>query len=596
MENTEFAKLISEIKSQSSEVKYDFQIAESISKLLDIHKSELTPEQQQQLQWEFLLFRLTTKNKFLNGGVKTDRFVPVAIWANGAVFPDPKTLTDVALGYYEDRTKTCVDPILKARYLDILWEKSKSQTKHLFALEAVEQYILCVDAYENEDAAMERLDGLQRATELVLILERGKDEKPLTNKVVSKLNEQIEKTVKSSQYRWLLEMLELVIALSDSYSVDQIKNFISYCEKAAEQYHNDKNFHLQRSFLKVKTHLLHLIDNSPETKKKINNEIGQSFIDEAEAKSDSGLVKAHFIQEAIEHYKRFGDMDKVNDLIAQVKEATKQAIDNKEFTQFSTTIEIKKEDWEKMKNSLGAGGEVPENMATIPTFYPDWDHATAMTEDHKKKFVFMHIVSPVTYSDKYPISNPRTPEQENEDQIMRNYQIEVGLAHHWLTGCITELIKEKKLAATDFRKLLSKLELIDKDTYETVMVGVNSYFADDHLHAIYILTAQLEDILRQLLSRLGGQTTTQHIQANAFAEKNLNRILIELKPNIPERLYRYLSWVLDDYRGYNLRYKVGHGFFKKKDASPLYSTALLHVICILIASTTISVSKEGGAS
>jgi hypothetical protein len=312
-------------------------------------------------------------------------------------------------------------------------------------------------------------------------------------------------------------------------------------------------------------------------------------LDAAEAKSGSGLVKAHFLQEAIDHYKKLGDMDKVNELIGGVKKATQQAIDNHEFKQVSSTVELKQEDWQRMKDSLGSGEQIPENMGTLPTFFPNWDHAIKMTEDHSKKFVFMHLVAPVTFGEQYPISAPKTPEQEQEDRIMSNYKIEVELANHWLTGCVRELIKEGKLSANDFKSFFSKLEVIDKDTYETVFVGLESYLADEHLHAVYVLTTQLEDLLRKLLALFGGQTTTQHIQANAFTEKNLNRILIELRPFISEPLYRYISWVMDDYRGYNLRYKVGHGFFKKKHAHPVYSTALLHIFCLLIANTKISV-------
>ncbi len=591
MKKAQFDQLFSDIESQASEVKYDFQIAEKFSNLLDTHKADLTPEQLQQAQWDFLLFRLTTKNKFSNDGVRTERFVPMAIFADGSVFPDPKTLTDDALNYYESRSTVSTNPILKARYLDILWEKSKSKKKHLYALEAVEQYLLNADEYENEDAIIERLDGLQRATELVLVLEKGKDKRPVTDKVVAKLHEQIDKTEKSGNFRWLIEMFELVIALAESFSPDQIKRFVSVCEKAVEHYYSSQNFHLQRSFLTVKAGLVKIVSNTPEKVKEVNEEVGQSYIDEAEAKSDSGLVKAHFLQEAIDHYKKLGDMDKVNMLIGEVKKATKQAIDNKEFKQISSTVELKQEDWQRMKNSLGTGEEVPENMGTAPTFFPNWDHAIKMTEDHSKKFVFMHLVAPVTYSDQYPISAPRTPEQEQEDRIMGNYKIEVELAHHWLTGCVRELIKEKKLSANDFKKFLSKLEILNNDTYETVWTGVESYFKEDHFQAIYVLTTQLEDLLRRLLNLFGGQTTTQHIQANAFTEKNLNRILIELKPHISEQLYRYISWVMDDYRGYNLRYKVGHGFFKKKHAHAVYSTALLHIFCLLIANTKISVKK-----
>lgn len=592
MPDKEFEQLIFQIEGQAVAIKYDFEIADAFRKLLEDRKSDFTPDQIQRLEWEFLLFRLMTKNHFSSDGLKTERFKPMATFNDGSIFPDPNSFPDAALDNFESRAKTCKNSILKARYLDFLWEKSKSKKKHLFAAEAIEQYILNVDTYENEGAIIERLDGLQRATELSLILERKLPQKPLTKKVVAKLNEQLDKTAKSNNYRWLIEMFELVLALSDFYSQDQIKGFVALCEKAVKHYHSNQNFHLQRSFLQVKAGLIKLLDTSSEEKKAVDEEVGQSYIDEAEAKSGSGLVKAHFLQEAIEHYSKLGNKKKVDELIAEVKIATTQAIKNKEFKQFSTTIELKKEDAERIKASLGIGEEVPEKMGTLLTFLPNWDHAIKMTEEHSKKFVFMHLAKKVTYSEKYPISAPQTPEQEYEDQVMDNYKIQVELSHYWLTGSLKELIKEKKVSSDDFKMFLSKLEVIDKDTYETVLVGMDSYFKNDHFHAVYVLVPQLEDLLRQLLSLFGGQTTAQHIQARAFTEKNLNRILIELRPYISEQLFRYISWVMDDYRGYNLRYKIGHGFFKKKHAKSIYSTAVLHIFCLLIADTKISIKEK----
>jgi len=251
MKKEELELLIKEIESNASNIKRDFEIADSFSKILDNHKERLTPEQEQELKWEYLLFRLTTKNKFANDGVSTERFVPMMRYVDGTIFPNPNSLSP-ALEYFETRAKECNNPILKARYLDFLWVKSKSKSKHLFAIEAISQYLSNVDSYKNEDAIIERLDGLQRATELALIIEKKTDKRPLTERVVSKLNEQIEATSKSGKHRWLIEMFEVVIVLLDFYSKEEISKLVLLCDLAIESYHSEKNFHLQRHFLYIK--------------------------------------------------------------------------------------------------------------------------------------------------------------------------------------------------------------------------------------------------------------------------------------------------------------------------------------------------------
>ena len=177
MEKNKFDELLKQIDEQAFLVKYDFQIAESFNRLLDENAENLTSEQKQQIQWEILLYRLMTKNRFASDGLITERFVPVAKYTDGSIFPDPNSFNHPALDYFEGRAITSKNSILKARYFDFLWEKSKSKKKHLYAIEAIEQYILNVDAYRHEDAIIERLDGLQRATELCLILEGKKSNK-----------------------------------------------------------------------------------------------------------------------------------------------------------------------------------------------------------------------------------------------------------------------------------------------------------------------------------------------------------------------------------------------------------------------------------
>ena len=581
---------LADIEDQAHGFKYDFQIADEFRKMLEENKTSLTETEQKQLEWEFLLFRLMTKNRFNNDMMKTPRFVPMATFTDGSIFPDPGKFPSESFKYFETRSTESKNPIFKSRYLDFLWENSDLEDKHLFAVEAISEYVEAVDAYENEDAIIEKLDCIQRATELALIFENKKKDKPNTTKVVTKIKTLINEIGQSKKYRWLIELFEVVIALSDSFSKKEIKSYIALIDNATASYHAEGNFHLQRSFLELKGNMLTVLEKNESNKKVVLEEIGQSYVDEAEAKSGSGLVKVHFLEEAIRHYANLGDKAKVKQLTGEVKKATKQAIDNNEFKEISASIKIDTKDIEKMKASLGTGKEVPINMGTLPTFFPNWDHAIKMTKDFRKKFVYQQIFSTVHYGDKYPLGRPQTPEEEEEDRIMHNFKIEADLALNWLTGFLSELINEKKVTYKDFEDFLNFLDHVDANTKATVLKGVRFYFDGDHLSASYILTLQLEDFLRLLLDLFGEQTTIP--EQGGFREKTLGSILTELKPYISEPVYRYIDWVMRDYRGLNLRNNIAHGFFKSANAHPRYSTAVLHIYCLLIATTKISVTEK----
>lgn len=296
------------------------------------------------------------------------------------------------------------------------------------------------------------------------------------------------------------------------------------------------------------------------------------------------------MEEAIKQYEKLGDSSKVRQLIQEVKVSTKAAIENNEFKEISTSVKIDPKDIEKMKESLGTGKAVPIKMGTLATFFPNWNHAVEMTENFKKKFVYQQIFSTVHYGEHYPLGRPLTPEEEEEDRIMHNFKIEAELALRWLTGFLTELIEEEKVTCADFEDFVKLIEIIDKDTYETVIEGIKAFFAKDYLKATYILTLQLEDFLRRLLEVFGEQTTV--VERGGFREKTLGSIITELKPYITEPVYRYIDWIMRDYRGLNLRNNVAHGFLKQKNASVTTVVAVLHIFCLLIANTKLTMKDS----
>src|SRR5215213_1000517 len=319
MEQSQFEALLAHIDEQVSIVTDNTHVVDTLRQLLDANKENLTPDQEQQLSWEYLLFRLRTKNRYEYDGLKTERFVPMVTYLDGRVFPDPNSFPEAAFEYFETRSESARSPILKARYLDFIWEKSKLKTKHLSAIKAVEEYLLSVEAYQLEDAIFERLDALQRAMDLALMLEGKKSAKPLADKVVVKLNAEISRNVDNENYRPLIELFELVLAAPSFYSQQQVSYFLSLCETAAAQYHSNQNFILERRYIELKGGLRQLNDSTDTPKEELHEEIAQSLLDEAEAKSESGLVKVHFLELAIDHYKKLGDRKKVDELTVAVK-------------------------------------------------------------------------------------------------------------------------------------------------------------------------------------------------------------------------------------------------------------------------------------
>ena len=590
MTNKQFKAHILEIENEASEFKYTHDISSEFQKLLDNKKLNLTEKQIEKLKWEFLLFRFMAKTKSSNRGMKTRRFRPMATFEDGSVFPDIKYFSEKSFKYFKSRANNSTSTIMKARYFDFLWEESKLKDKHLFAIKAIREYLANLEIYKDNDRIWKRFDCFQRSAELALCLQGKKEDNNYVKPVIKLLVSDIETKTKNNEHRWLLEPFELVIDLSSFFEKKLLEKYINLCQKAATHFHNQHNFHLQRSFLGIKLKFVKIVDSKKNKVNQLNDDIGQSYISEAKFKSGSNLVKAHFLQEAIQHYLNTGFKEKAKTLITEVKKATKKAIDGNEFHKFETKIEIKEEDIAKIKKNLGVGVDALENIGSLGQFFPNWNHAIQLTQKLKKKYVFQNIFPTTHYGSEYLVGQPITEEEMEEDRIMRNFSIEANLNINLLTRCILELIKESDLSRDDFKTHFEKLKKLDENTYDSVLDAIDDFFNERYYQSTTVLVLQLEDFLRKVVFSLGNETTVYRNQA--FKEQTLKPLLESLNKHVPEPIYRFISWVMEDYRGINLRNNVAHGFYKKQQASPTHSVILLQIFCIILSIVIITKKKD----
>lgn len=138
---------------------------------------------------------------------------------------------------------------------------------------------------------------------------------------------------------------------------------------------------------------------------------------------------------------------------------------------------------------------------------------------------------------------------------------------------------ERAITHDTFELFFNPIYRIDAEIYATIMHGIRFYLREDHLAAIYILTLQLEDLLRIILHRNGG--SPHETTRNGLEKKPLGRVMSELKPALPPSVYAYVMWLLKDKGGLNLRNAVAHGFFKSADAKPIHAVTLVHLLCVL---------------
>lgn len=106
----------------------------------------------------------------------------------------------------------------------------------------------------------------------------------------------------------------------------------------------------------------------------------------------------------------------------------------------------------------------------------------------------------------------------------------------------------------------------------------------DHVKAIHVLIPQIEYTLRRLLFLLGQPPNKAMRSAKGvLQEKTLTDLLIEpeIRRVLGEDCLWYLSVLLADPRGPNLRNRVCHGLASSSQFARPWSDCIIHVLLVL---------------
>lgn len=310
MTDEELTQLIEEVDKES--FKWDFRYSKAFEAIFNENEEKLTDKQKEILRWEILLFRLRTINRFEEPN--NPRFAPMMTYTDGSIFPDPDDFNEEAIKYFETRANKTNHATLRARYLDIVWEKGGKEDKFETGKKLVGAYI---DAYKTyaHDNEIERLDCLYRAIEIALAIERKKPGS-LTKYVVNELVNYIENLHTSKKYRWLLDAIQIYIRKLKSTDKEKLNTYINYVDEAIQHYtKEDDNFTLREAFYRLKGELSDVLGLETYPADEQAEDIAKSYITEAKRRTDSIFVQQHFYGEAAEVYRQAGMADKADKMV-----------------------------------------------------------------------------------------------------------------------------------------------------------------------------------------------------------------------------------------------------------------------------------------
>jgi len=568
----------------------------------------------------------------LGAAQMSGRFTGLVGYSDGSTWPDPNGFSQEALVYLRDRANATPNPVLKARYHDLLFEKGKALGGHLSALAAIDAYLESSRRFAEAELArhaMEMINSMDQATHLALTLGNQEKISEVIQSLILLIEDQAKpppekaEPEKSPGGRWALELSRILLFVRRSHKfgtlvsdaqLEKVKDLIrDLSERSRQAGHGP----VEVMFLQVAAEAARLLKETPD-EYALELRRGEAMIrqgEESEALPPGGaphhLIAASFYENAAEHFQRMRErhqlspqqredlLTRENHLKARIREMYR--LGRAEMGRFEVPIEVPADELDRMLEDLLSAGTLDaclDGIVRDGSLLPNLELAKQTTDEAAGQGGLLAHLPIRTIQNDMTVSFSQTEQERRTHEIDRNLMLWIQVnSSIILTNLFSRLEQQKGLGAQSLTDYLASTSLFDEDNLALVQTGIERHFAGDYISALHVLVPQFEDALRTLFQRAGkgvirprrGQSGWEMETLGAFLDRDV------VKDTLPPEMHAYIRLVMTEQIGVNLRNRIAHGLIRPQDCSIVNSVTVLHLFLLLTLFRLVEDGKETSA-
>lgn len=546
--------------AESDTSSFRFSLTEDIYKIAyNKFKDADNEEQANNMRMEGIVFSLSTHN---SPKIRFD-----ALWTtttkDGAhiKLPDPENdFSDDHFKYYKKRANETQNPILQARYSDVIWEFKREVE---FAKIAISAYMNTCQIYLANGWDHELSDSLDRALSISATLKDAE----LVHKCASEHFVFIDKLIYLGRHRYILEILSSILRQYKAVKTIPYDKIIGICEAtiAAYRVNEADSYSAQRAFLLLIENVLKMQKKDTEYKG-VRLRIAESFAEEADWKKENypngNGVAAHFYGEAMQQYLDIGgEKDKVDELKIKLKEANSNAA-QVEYKKIETKIEIPIDEIESFIEPYKKKPtrEILLLISTDGRLILPYEEAEKSAVENSKKFVIHQLFAKTIIRNDITVARVDGVDDSIEYEAKKNIQLHYKLTSSAILTRIFDLILQSDAdIEKDISDYLSESGIISAERLSIIDGGLRAFIKGDYLSSVHILVFQIEGIMRDMLAQTGIATFfgKKDAMQNIMFTKIIDMIC-SVK-GFDTDFAKMVSIYLNDKMGDNLRNDIAHG-------------------------------------
>jgi len=500
--------------------------------------------------------------------------------------PDIEDLDAETAAHWELRAQSVRDPVMRARYADLVWDLKRLITKQRPSYEYAQ---IAIDAYveaTQKKLCTSNIEGVQwlnRALDLSLSL----NDKNRKTQVVDAMFEFYEKSVDPHHVGVWVFMFDTLYG-KDLVNAEKEKRIIADLEKMLERTSskgpNPDEFNphgAQAAAERLAQHYKRQGDRA--NVERVITTYGGAF--EQISKEASPMLAMAWLQPVIERYEQEGLKQDAERLQLLHREKGKNiASDLKEY---STTVEISKKEIDEIVEQLIGSGELKTSLLNIArAFIPKAKAGREFLETMRTQAPLLSII-PIGIVDRDGHTTARigSLDEDLDGRLHRQLGEMMNFLHPFLTLTLERFWERYTPTVDQTLDFLCQSILFADARDGLLREGLLAYEREDFVKAIHVLVPQVEHILRNFLVLLDiPPLKTVRNHPGIMDAKSMNDVLGEprVREVMTENLWRYLEVLYVDKKGgFNLRNDLAHGLLSPNWFNRAIADRIFHSLLAL---------------
>lgn len=539
-------------------------------------------------EWIFELqaFRFSTRRE--RSADEPLYFGPLSTWVgnDGVAYSDPdvQRLPAEAVAYWEQRASQATNPILVARYADLVWTFKRQVTGERphpdFARTAAKAYMVAAtDGWFEE--ALYALHGAERALELAVSINDA------------------ELTLAASEALWQTEKAESPdnkpglwgysfrkLVLGNSPIPDPMRAAIVADMEARFSRLEDGDPWSRESAAKMLSDYYRRF-STPEKMRQLWKAVGETF--ERDAREDEALRASSILQHVASLYKTHGLESEYAEVTRKITAMGRKA--RGQMKTISQEIEIPRSELEKVVAAHFQDTLQKTVVSIAVNQTPDKERARVQLDQIVKNNPLTYMITHmITDHDGRTVATLRPHAEDPEPHLVRHMSQSMSFGNIVLTPVLARFFGEYGVDVRSFVDFLGRSVAFSDLQTNALIAGVSAYLADDYPTSAHILVPQIERSFRQLLELAGGSILKEN-KSGGFDLRTLDELLRDpiLSDIFGENAAFYFRTLLTNKVGWNLRNDLCHGIVPWDHIGQPAAARLIHVLMLL--SLTVSLDS-----